>query len=199
MNSLALHSQITAGARALAMALGERDMYTHSHSRRVVDVAYQLGLVCALDYDSMDALGVSAYFHDVGKIGIPDHILLKPGRYTRDEMEVMKEHPVKGEGILRELDLISADTIALAVRHHHEHFSGRGYPDGLRGEAIPVISRIISVADSYDALTDDRPYHKGRDVHETLDIMAREAGEKLDPYLVGKLNGLVESGILRGI
>lgn len=181
------------GSRALAIALDERDNYTHLHSARVVELAHHLGLACGLESDLLSALDMGAFFHDVGKIGIPDHILLKPSRFTRKEMAVMRCHPEKGESIVRGLGLPSGNLVASAVRHHHEHFDGGGYPDGLGGESIPVVSRIISVADSFDAMTGDRPYHSGRPVSETLDIMFHEAGSKLDPYLVAKLQRLIES------
>ena len=187
------HPFLTPGSRALAIALDERDKYTHQHSSRVVDLAHRLGLACGLESTLLSVLDMGAFFHDVGKIGIPDHILLKPSRFTRDEMAVMRRHPEKGEGIVRELGLPAGESVASAVRHHHEHYDGGGYPDGLDGEAIPVTSRIISVADSFDAMTGDRPYHPGRTAFQALDIMFHEAGSKLDPYLVCKLSLLVDS------
>ncbi|MCW8908648.1 MAG: HD domain-containing protein [Sedimenticola sp.] len=182
---------LTAGSRALAIALDERDNYTHLHSSRVVELAHRLGLACGLERTLLSTLDMGAFFHDVGKIGIPDRILLKPDCFTGAEMAVMRQHPEKGEGIVRGLGLPSGDAVASAVRHHHEHFDGAGYPDGLRGEGIPVVSRIISVADSYDAMTGDRPYHPGRSPSEVLRIMHDEAGSKLDPYLVSKLERLI--------
>lgn len=184
---------LTPGSRALAIALDERDNYTHLHSSRVVELAHRLGLACGLESVLLSVLDMGAFFHDVGKIGIPDQVLLKPARFTPADMAVMRQHPEKGEGIVRGLGLPSGDKVASAVRHHHEYFDGGGYPDGLQGESIPVVARIISVADSFDAMTGDRPYHPGRSTAEALDIMFGEAGGKLDPYLVGKLDQLVGS------
>ncbi|WP_428605326.1 HD-GYP domain-containing protein [Sedimenticola sp.] len=186
--------QLDPGSRALGVALGERDRYTHYHSRRVAGISRLIGLACDLGLAELAALELSAFFHDIGKIGIPDHILLKPDGFTEEEMAVMKHHPVKGEGIVKELGLEDGDLVARVVRHHHEHFDGGGYPDGLQGEAIPVLSRIISVADSYDAMTKTRPYHDARPKTEALDIMFSEAGSKLDPYLVHKIQHLAEVG-----
>jgi HD-GYP domain-containing protein (c-di-GMP phosphodiesterase class II) len=184
---------LDAGSKALVAALGERDRYTQFHSKRVADFAYQIGMACNLASDELITLNISAYFHDIGKIGIPDRILLKPLRFTVDDMQIMKSHPEKGERIVKELSLRSGDCVALAVRHHHEHFDGGGYPDGLQGEAIPFVSRIISVADSYDAMSKARPYHAARPVYEVMDIMQRESGTKLDAYVVSKLFALIES------
>lgn len=180
------------GSRALGVALDERDHYTQSHSRRVVGFARLIGLSCGLEQADLQALELGAFFHDIGKIGIPDHVLLKPERFTAADMEVMKDHAVKGEGIVRQLGLEAGDLIARVVRHHHEHFDGGGYPDALQGEDIPILARIISVADSYDAMTETRPYHEARPAAEVLEIMAGEAGSKLDPYLVNKLRRLVK-------
>lgn len=193
MNEFLHHFELDPGSRALGAALNERDHYTQCHSRRVAGFSRLIGIACGLDRADLEVLELGAFFHDIGKIGIPDHILLKPERFTVADMEVMKDHATKGEGIVRELGLKAGDQIARVVRHHHEHFNGGGYPDGLQGETIPVLSRIISVADSYDAMTKTRPYHEARPVAETLDIMSGEAGTKLDPYLVNKLQQLVET------
>lgn len=194
MNEFQHHLELDPGARALGVALNERDHYTECHSRRVVGFSRLIGRACGLQQGELELLELGAFFHDIGKIGIPDRILLKPERFTAEEMEVMKGHAAKGEGIVRELGLKSGDQVARAVRHHHEHFNGSGYPDGLRGEEIPIFSRIISVADSYDAMTKTRPYNEARPVAVVLGIMADEAGTKLDPYLVNKLEQLVERG-----
>ena len=159
------------GSRALLAALGERDIHTQFHSRRVGGGESGIGMGCDLAEDELAILSIGACFHDIGKIGIPDHILLKPGRFDQSEMAVMRDHPVKGEGIINELGLDSGQSIAKAVRHHHEHIDGGGYPDGLKGEDIPYVARIISVADSFDAMTEARPYHAAKPIRETLAIM----------------------------
>ncbi|AKH22200.1 HD-GYP domain-containing protein [Sedimenticola thiotaurini] len=193
------HLDLDPGSRALGVALNERDQHTQAHSRRVVGFSRLIGLACSLEKAELAVLELGAFFHDIGKIGIPDHILLKPEHFTEAEMEVMKSHSVKGEGIVRELNLQAGERVAKAVRHHHEFFNGEGYPDGLQGEEIPITSRIISVADSFDAMTNYRPYHKARSVSAVLDIMSSEAGSKLDPYLVNKLELLVQKGSDRTI
>ncbi|WP_238473235.1 HD-GYP domain-containing protein [Desulforamulus profundi] len=125
---------------------------------------------------------VAALVHDVGKIGIPEHILNKPGRLTEDEFNKIREHSVMGANILKQIDTFS-DLVAI-VRAHHERYDGRGYPDGLAGEDIPLISRIITVADSFEAMTSDRSYRKRFTIEYALEELQRCAGTQFDPTIV---------------
>ena len=122
------------------------------------------------------------FLHDVGKIGIPDNILLKPGKLTADEFDVMKTHPLLGIAIVADNPWLAG--AALTIRNHHEHIDGTGYPDGLRGDAIPRAARIFAVVDVFDALTSERPYKKPMALAEALTIIARDSGRHFDPEVV---------------
>jgi len=184
------------GALALLRALKERDSYTKGHSMRVVEISRRIGRACGLKSSELDILSAGAIFHDVGKIGIPDKILFKPTAFTQDELRVMQTHSEKSEILVKDLELDNTEEIAQAVRSHHEYYNGQGYPDGLKGENILIYSRIISVADSFDAMSMPRPYRNARHQGEAVDIINQESGSKLDPYVVGKLAYMVEQNQL---
>jgi HD-GYP domain-containing protein (c-di-GMP phosphodiesterase class II) len=173
-------------ARALVTALCERDEYTREHSDRVAVLATILGVECGLTQRELHRLGIAATMHDIGKLGIPDNILLKPAGFVAEEWEIMKSHAVRGERILRSIDIDGMDEVATAVRHHHEHFDGGGYPDQLAGEDIPVISRILSIVDSYDAMSMTRPYHTARTHAQVMDMLHIEQGDKHDPAILAR-------------
>ncbi|MEE4377560.1 MAG: HD domain-containing phosphohydrolase [Candidatus Competibacteraceae bacterium] len=179
--------------KALAVALTERDLNTRLHSDRVVAITQAIGKRCGLTSIELAQLEVGASFHDIGKIGVPDHVLLKPAKLEQDEWQRMKAHSEIGERILRAIELPGIDQVATAVRHHHEHFNGCGYPDGLSGEAIPLISRIIAVADSYDAMAVTRAYHRPRSHCEIMGILDAESGAKLDPDIFKYFAALIET------
>jgi len=141
---------------SLGRAVEARDPYTQGHCERLAVYAAQLGARLGLSSDQQLALHRGGYLHDLGKVGIPDAILLKPGPLDPAEYAVMKQHPMIGDGICRELRML-ADVTPI-VRHHHERVDGTGYPDGLRGDAIPLLAQIMNVVDAYDAMTTDRPY-----------------------------------------
>lgn len=178
--------------KALSVALGYRDLLTRLHSDRVSGLAVALGERCGLSEEDMGILNIAAAFHDIGKIGIPDHILLKPSKFDENEWETMKRHPVIGEEIMLATELDGTRQVALAVRHHHEHFNGHGYPDGLGGAEIPVHSRIISIVDSYDAMAVTRAYHGARPHHEIIEILHSETGKKHDPRLMQLFCEMIE-------
>ncbi len=184
---------LSSAAKAMILALKERDLYTQMHSNRVIRLSQELGLACGLTSEEITTLKLSACFHDIGKIGIRDSILLKPGKLTVDEMDQMAEHPIKGENLVRELHLPNSKEIMAAVRHHHEHFNGEGYPDKIAGEDIPILSRIISLADSYDAMAVLRPYHSAKSHDTIMMIIESESGEKHDPYLVDKFRLVIKN------
>jgi HD-GYP domain-containing protein (c-di-GMP phosphodiesterase class II) len=179
------------------VALGERDRHTRQHSDRVVTIAVELGQRCGLSDEELSALRLAASFHDVGKIGIPDRILLKPGSLDAGEWATMKGHAGIGEKILRAVDMPGMQSVATAVRHHHEHFDGGGYPDQLAGEAIPILSRIISVADSYDAMAMARSYHPRRGHGQVMETLRRESAGKHDPYLVSRFEDFIAGSPLQ--
>jgi len=187
------YDQFCLGTAALLCALEYRDVHTQRHSLRVIALSEALGIACQLSATEIDMLKISASLHDIGKIGIPDQILLKPGALDPKEWLIMKSHSQKGEDIIKKLGVKNTPTIANIVRHHHEHYDGQGYPDQLTGEQIPILSRILSVADSYDAITESRSYHPGKTHQRAMQILHREKGTKLDPKLVDLFARLIET------
>jgi HD-GYP domain-containing protein (c-di-GMP phosphodiesterase class II) len=172
---------------ALATALLERDRYTGEHSEFVVDMAKTVAASLGLDGVDVERVGHAARLHDIGKVAVPDHILNKPGPLTDDEWELMREHPAIGERILRAIPGMGG--VARIVRHEHERFDGSGYPDGLRGDAIPVGSRIILACDAYHAMTSNRPYRSGLSHAEAVAELVRCSGRQFDPKVVTALVG----------
>jgi HD-GYP domain-containing protein (c-di-GMP phosphodiesterase class II) len=184
--------------KALSVALGYRDLLTRLHSERVRALSEKIGEYCGLSNNEINALNIAASFHDIGKIGIPDHILLKPSRLDEAEWETMKQHSEIGEKIMDSTELEGSQLAALLIRHHHEHYNGTGYPDKLSGENIPVCSRIISIADSYDAMAVTRSYHRARTHIEIMSILHEETGGKHDPELMRVFCEIIESSALSG-
>ncbi|WZB60589.1 HD domain-containing phosphohydrolase [Achromobacter xylosoxidans] len=174
-----------------------RDPATGRHCHRVVALSVALARACGLAEDELESIAVAARLHDLGKIATPDRVLFSPGRLENEDWEIMKSHAAVGADIIGQSDLPGRDQIALAVRHHHEHFDGSGYPDGLAGHDIPRHSRIISLADSYDALGDARPYHPARTHAQIMLILHREAGAKCDPDLLRVFEGMIRHSPLR--
>jgi putative nucleotidyltransferase with HDIG domain len=170
--------------KALSVALGYRDPYTRVHSDRVRVLAEETGRRVQLDRDALAVLRIGAAFHDIGKIGICDRVLLKPAPLDAIESDEMRRHAEVGADIIRATGLEAADAVARVIRHHHEAWDGSGYPDGLAGEAIPVCSRIIGIADSYDAMALARAYHRARAHGEIVEILRAESGRKHDPALL---------------
>lgn len=166
---------------ALDAALNKRDEYTHSHSSRVISIATMLGEKFNLSSAELNIMKTCAQFHDVGKIGIPDNILLKPGKLTIEEFEIIKTHSQIGASIISKIDMPDIDVYVDIILHHHEWFDGSGYPSALVGSDIPLCSRIITVADSYDAMTSCRTYREGLPLEKVLKIMKEETGQHFDP------------------
>lgn len=183
--------------KALAVALGFRDMYTRIHSDRVLALSEALGRRLGLCSEELGVLRVGAAFHDIGKIGMPDKILLKPSRLDDEELEIMKKHSEIGAEIVLSTELAGSKEAALVIRHHHEHWDGSGYPDGLVGDAIPVCSRIIGIADSYDAMAIPRPYHDGKTHENVMSMLESETGRKHDPDLMKTFAEVIEESELR--
>jgi putative two-component system response regulator len=168
---------------ALALGIESRDPYTGNHCERLARYAADLGHYVGLDGDSIIALKRGGYLHDLGKVSIPDDILKKGTRLNDDEWEIMKQHPLIGESICRPLK--SFRNVLPIIRHHHEHWDGTGYPDGLSGSQIPMLARVLQVVDVYDALRTARPYKPALNHEEAQRTMMEEAEKGLwDPDLV---------------
>jgi putative two-component system response regulator len=157
---------------SLARSIEARDPYTQGHCERISILAVKLGKRIGLREDQCEALRLAGLVHDIGKVVVPDAILLKPGRLSLEEMQVIRQHPVEGERICSPLK--SLRRVLPIVRHHHERMDGSGYPDGLRGDKIPLTARILQIADIYDALTTDRPYREGLSLQKALETMYEE-------------------------
>ncbi len=177
----------------LYTVLAARDSYTHEHSRRVVTLAESIGTRLELDAHQMDVLSLAAGFHDIGKIGIPDRILLKSGHLSGPEYEDIKQHPVIGASMLRSLAHPLLDEVAYCVLHHHEHWDGSGYPDGLMGGFIPLLSRIVAVVDAYDAMTSRRSYREPLSREVALDKIEQLSGRQFCPEAVEQLLRVFET------
>ena len=172
---------LSASVLVLTTALHERDAYTDVHCNRVCQLAHTLGQRLALNEQQLAELILAARFHDIGKIGIPDAVLLKPGRLDPDEMAIMRSHPERGQRVFLATGRDDAVAVARIIRQHHEAWDGSGYPDGLAGEQISLAARILSVVDGYDAMVSDRPYRAGMPMDKALAILDSEAGTRLDP------------------
>lgn len=179
---------------ALANAIEGRDTYTCGHVERVATYSMEIGKRVGVDAEGVSTLRRGGVVHDIGKVGIPDHILNKPGKLTEQEMEVVRRHPVIGHDILRPLRTFG-DVLPI-VRWHHEQPNGNGYPDGLKGDQLPLLPRIVAVADCFDAITTDRPYRPALPPSECKDILACSAENgDLDAQLVATLLTILEEGI----
>ncbi len=183
--------------KALLVALGFRDLLTRLHSDRVLGLSTAIGVGCGLTNEELGILRIAASFHDIGKIGIPDHVLLKPAKLDEAEWEKMKQHSEIGQRIMASTELEGSQQVSMAIRHHHEHYNGQGYPDRLAGDDISVFSRIIAIADSYDAIAVKRSYQLARTHPQIMAILETETGEKHDPELMRVFCRIIESSEFR--
>jgi HD-GYP domain-containing protein (c-di-GMP phosphodiesterase class II) len=177
-----LETSYATTVRALAAALELRDDETGGHAERVSDLALELTRRLAPELSAEPQLEYGFLLHDLGKIGIPDGILRKPGPLDPDELEQMRFHPILGERVLEQIPYLSGlarDVVAC----HHERWDGKGYPAGLSGTAIPIAARIFALADSFDAMTNDRPYRRALPVTEAIDEIIRSSGSQFEPKL----------------
>jgi diguanylate cyclase (GGDEF)-like protein/putative nucleotidyltransferase with HDIG domain len=174
----------------LAMAIDAKDDVTHDHIQRVKLFARRMGETVGLKELEIEALKAGALLHDIGKVGVPAYILNKPGKLTEHEFEQMKMHTIIGADMLSNIDF--RYPVVPIVRNHHERWDGRGYPDGLKGEAIPITARILTLVDTYDALRSDRPYHKAMNREEAIAYMQQNAGSIYDPELVEKFVSVID-------
>ena len=179
----------------LAGAVDEKDPYTRGHSDRVTKYSLMIAEEMGLDSGFLEILRVSAQLHDVGKIGIEDRILKKPGALTPEEFEIMKTHTTRGANILRPVPQLRE--MLPGIELHHEALNGRGYPYGLKGEEVPLLARVIAVADTFDALTTNRPYQRAHDPLEALRIIQSISGQRLDPGAVAALLAVFQRGEIR--
>jgi putative two-component system response regulator len=177
----------------LARSIEGKDPYTHGHCERLSEYSARLGEHLKLSEGQLIALRRAGVVHDVGKVAVPDSILLKPGRLTEEEWKVIREHPVVGERICAPLK--SFRLVLPIIRHHHEKLDGSGYPDGLRGDAIPITARILQIVDVYDALTTERPYKRAFFITDALQTMKEEVAKGWwDPHIFEQFEQLMRSG-----
>jgi putative two-component system response regulator len=182
---------------SLAAAVEAKDSYTEKHTHRVAESARYVGMTMGLPERALEALYRGGIIHDIGKIGVPDAILLKQGPLNAEELERMRMHPLIGEAIVKPLH--SGASLLPIIRHHHEHYDGTGYPDGLAGRAIPHLARIVAVCDAYDALVTDRPYRRAKSPDEAVSVLIDGSGRQWDAeaveVLVGEMSNIAALGI----
>src|SRR5579862_3895320 len=177
---------------SLARSIEGKDPYTHGHCERLAEYSVRLGEKVGLSDDQITALRRAGVVHDIGKVAVPDAILLKPGRLTPEEWEVIRQHPVVGERICAPLK--SFRSVLPIIRHHHERYDGSGYPDGLREDAIPIAARVLQIVDVYDALTTERPYKKAFSSVEALTTMREEVAKGWwDPKIFDTFERMIKS------
>ena len=190
MRDLEEHSLGT--LQALTAAVDAKDSYTASHSLGVTDYAAIIGRRLRLSTSERDLLERAGLLHDIGKIGVPEKVLLKPSGLTDSEFEVVKEHSGVGADIVEAIPFLQE--ICPAVRHHHEHWDGSGYPDGLKGEEIPRLARVLAVADAFDAMTSHRPYRKAMPIRAARAELLKHRGVQFDPQAVDAMLEALDLG-----
>ncbi|MDQ6996640.1 MAG: HD domain-containing protein [Mariprofundus sp.] len=199
LDNRAVHAALAANMRetliALVRSLEARDRYTRDHSARVGELSAVLAADLGLDQDHVDLIRTGGLLHDIGKCGIPDAVLLKPGRYTDQEFAIMKAHPAIGDNILSNMDTMIRERLML--RHHHERYDGFGYPDKLAGEHIPFDARIVCVADAIDAMTTHRVYRMARPLSFSLEQLKNNSGTQFDPQVIEVAIAAIERGVVR--
>ncbi len=176
---------------SLSATVDARDSYTAGHSRRVQQLALAIGRELDLSQAELDILGQAALFHDIGKLAVPDSVLLKPARLNEREWELMRRHSDEGARIIERLGFL-ADAVP-AIRHHHEHFDGSGYPDGIDGDEIPLGARIIHVADALDSMLTTRTYRSSRQLGDALGELQTRSGEQFCPRCIAALERILPS------
>lgn len=186
------HSGVLKLSAVLAEALRQRDAYTRLHSDRVMALANGIGVALGLSSSELDILELGSCLHDIGKIVVPDVVLMKPGRLDNDEMSVMQLHPSVGGDLIAAYEHPRSEVVSKVIRHHHEWFNGEGYPDKLAGEDIPLLARIVTLVDNYDAMAVRRVYQGARPHAEIMQIMDSESGTKLDPDMFACFTRVIE-------
>lgn len=178
-----VYSNITDTFQSLVTSIHLRDHYTERHSANVTELAVRTAEALHCSEKEIESIRIAGMLHDIGKIAIPDNILLKKGRLTDEEYTIIKKHPSIGENILKAVSLM--DTERKIILHHHERWDGRGYPDGLSGNEIPLLSRILSVADSFDAMITDRPYREALTIDVAIGELQQNSNSQFDRDVVG--------------
>ncbi len=176
--------------RALAAAIDAKDPYTKGHSERVSEMSVVLAQELNLSDNDIENIEYTALLHDIGKIGIDDSILGKKGSLTDQEFDKIKEHTIMGANIIQPVDFLKNSY--RAIYHHHERYNGKGYPDGIKSEDIPILARIIAVADAYDAMSSDRPYRKKLSKDKILKELKDQSGKQFDPEIVKALISVLD-------
>jgi putative nucleotidyltransferase with HDIG domain len=189
-----IYENLFATLYAFVNAVEARDLYTRQHSSRVTGISLIIGRQLGCTGEELDILNFAGHLHDIGKIGIRDDILLKPGRLTQEEFEKIKEHPAIGANILEQLGMWEKER--QIIRCHHERFDGTGYPDGLKAKQIPFLARILSVADVYDAMASDRAYRKRMEERIILKVIHEGSGTQFDPDIVAAFDQAYKKGII---
>jgi len=189
-----IYENLFATLYAFVNAVEARDLYTRQHSSRVTGISLIIGKQLNCTTEELDILNFAGHLHDIGKIGIRDDILLKPDRLSEEEFEKIKQHPAIGANILKQLGMWEKER--QIIRCHHERFDGTGYPDGLEGEQIPLLARILSVADVYDAMASDRAYRKRMEESIILKVIREGSGTQFDPDIVAAFNAAYNRGII---
>ena len=192
-----LRDRATEAMESLAAAVDARDNYTAGHSRRVQLIAVAVGRELGLDKFELESLSFAALFHDVGKLAVPDAVLLKSGPLDEDEWWVVRRHSEEGEKIIGHLGFLADATPA--IRHHHERWDGSGYPDGLSGHDIPIGARVLHVADAFDSMITDRVYRSAMSIAEALEELRGASGSQCCPSCVAAFDKLVASGALNHV
>ncbi|WP_400243889.1 HD-GYP domain-containing protein [Niallia sp. JL1B1071] len=178
--------------KVLSNALDSRDSYTMHHSKNVAKYAMKIAKEMDLRPSLCDVIHIGGLLHDIGKIGIPEYVLTKPGKLNEDEYELIKTHPIKGNEIIKHVKQYKNNGILDIVLYHHERFDGKGYPKGLKGEEIPLVARIVAVADSFDAMSSQRVYRRELQLEEVLCEIRSNKGKQFDPEVVDAFLSLFE-------
>lgn len=181
-NTTSFSGHLTDNLQLLISTIETKDFYTRQHSQRVTQISIEIVKAMSCFQEDIDILSFVCSLHDIGKIGINDSILLKPGPLSSEEFETIKTHPIIGTDIVKSLDLPPLEMAV--IRNHHERWDGNGYPDKLKGEEIPLLTRIVAVADAFDVMVFNRPYSKAMEYSEALDEIMRCKGTQFDPEVV---------------
>ena len=189
--ALQLRDSYMATVRALSNAVEARDAYTGKHAERVTAYGIALAEAAGIDTDGRPGIEFGFLLHDVGKVAVPDAVLFKPGELSAEEFSLIALHPITGAEILRDVDFLGEGK--LVVRHHHERWDGRGYPDGLAGDEIPLAARVFAVADALDALMTDRPYRPATGFDAARSEIVAGAGTQFDPDIVATFASMSDS------
>jgi HD-GYP domain-containing protein (c-di-GMP phosphodiesterase class II) len=189
-----LRDSYKATVQALSNAVEARDAYTGKHAERVTAYGIALAEAAGIDIELLPGIEFGFLLHDVGKVAVPDAILFKPGSLSDDEFAMIATHPVIGSEILRDVDFLGDGK--LVVRHHHERWDGRGYPDRLSGDDIPLAARVFAVADALDALTTDRPYRRATRFSRAREEIRAHSGSQFDPEVIAAFDTISDSSLI---